>query len=212
MLIIMLFTKQMNLFLFELMLIFSYVFYRLISHIFNLRVKKKNFCRNIIDIFDLILYGTIFYLLNFNHPLSLKFDFYYVIIFIISLVIFGFVLEIPGVDKTVPNIKSWNKNKFIAIIFTIVFTIVLGKDIFVLSKRNILIFLNTLIILALACFLSYNKNKFKTFHPHHWQIFLLVSLIIIPNNNKTKFLSAMYLSFFAHGIIAHSAASLIKNE
>ena len=212
MLIIMLFAKQMNLFLFELMLIFSYIFYRLISHIFNLRVKKKNFCRNIIDIFDLILYGTIFYLLNFNHPLSLKFDFYYVIIFIISLVIFGFVLEIPGVDKTLPNIKSWNLNKICAIVFVLLLTYFLGKDIFVLNKRNKLILVNFFIIMVIVLLLSYKENKFKTFHPHHWQIFLLVSLIIIPNNNKTKFLSAMYLSFFAHGIIAHSAASLIKNE
>lgn len=198
--------------IFNLMLIFSYVFYRNLANKFQLRIKNKTLQKHIFDISDLILYGSIFYLLVFNNPLALPFDIYYAITFIISLAIFGFILEIPGVDKTVPNIKSWNINKFIAIIFTIIFTIVLGKDIFVLSKRNILIFLNTLIILILACFLSYNKNKFKTFHPHHWQIFLLVSLIIIPNNNKTKFLSAMYLSFFAHGIIAHSAASLIKNE
>ena len=198
--------------IFNLMLIFSYVFYRNLANKFQLRIKNKTLQKHIFDISDLILYGSIFYLLVFNNPSALPFDIYYAITFIISLAIFGFILEIPGVDKTVPNIKSWNINKFIAIIFTIIFTIVLGKDIFVLSKRNILIFLNTLIILILACFLSYNKNKFKTFHPHHWQIFLLVSLIIIPNNNKTKFLSAMYLSFFAHGIIAHSAASLIKNE
>ena len=198
--------------IFNLMLIFSYVFYRNLANKFQLRIKNKTLQKHIFDISDLILYGSIFYLLVFNNPSALPFDIYYAITFIISLAIFGFILEIPGVDKTVPNIKSWNINKFIAIIFTIIFTIVLGKDIFVLSKRNILIFLNTLIILTLACFLSYDKNKFKTFHPHHWQIFLLVSLIIIPNNNKTKFLSAMYLSFFAHGIIAHSAASLIKNE
>ena len=198
--------------IFNLMLIFSYVFYRNLANKFQLRIKNKTLQKHIFDISDLILYGSIFYLLVFNNPSALPFDIYYAITFIISLAIFGFILEIPGVDKTVPNIKSWNINKFIAIIFTIIFTIVLGKDIFVLSKRNILIFLNTLIILTLACFLSYNKNKFKTFHPHHWQIFLLVSIIIIPNNNKTKFLSAMYLSFFAHGIIAHSAASLIKNE
>lgn len=198
--------------IFNLMLIFSYVFYRNLANRYQLRMKNKTLQKHIIDVFDLVLYGSIFYLLVFNYPSALPFDIYYAITFIISLAIFGFILEIPGVDKTVPNIKSWNINKFIAIIFTIIFTIVLGKDIFVLSKRNILIFLNTLIILTLACFLSYNKNKFKTFHPHHWQIFLLVSIIIIPNNNKTKFLSAIYLSFFAHGIIAHSAASLIKNE
>ena len=198
--------------IFNLMLIFSYVFYRNLANKFQLRIKNKTLQKHIFDISDLILYGSIFYLLVFNNSSALSFDIYYAITFIISLAIFGFVLEIPGVDKTVPNIKSWNKNKFIAIILTIIFTIVLGKDIFVLNKRNILIFLNSSIILTLACFLSYDKNKFKTFHPHHWQIFLLVSLIIIPNNNKTKFLSAMYLSFFAHGIIAHSAASLIKNE
>lgn len=198
--------------IFNLMLIFSYVFYTNLANKYRLRIKDKTLKKHIFDISDLILYGSIFYLLVFNNSSALSFDIYYAITFIISLAIFGFVLEIPGVDKTVPNIKSWNKNKFIAIIFTIIFTIVLGKDIFVLNKRNILIFLNSSIILILACFLSYNKNKFKTFHPHHWQIFLLVSIIIIPNNNKTKFLSAMYLSFFAHGIIAHSAASLIKNE
>jgi hypothetical protein len=194
------------------MLIFSYVFYRNLADKYRLRIKDKTLQKHIFDISDLILYGSIFYLLVFTNPSALPFDIYYAITFIISLAIFGFVLQIPGVDKTVPNIKSWNKNKFIAIILTIIFTIILGKDIFVLNKRNILIYLNSLIILILACFLSYNKNKFKTFHPHHWQIFLLVSIIIIPNNNKTKFLSAMYLSFFAHGIIAHSAASLIKNE
>lgn len=198
--------------IFNLMLIFSYVFYRNLADKYRLRIKDKTLQKHIFDISDLILYGSIFYLLVFTNPSALPFDIYYAITFIISLAIFGFVLQIPGVDKTVPNIKSWNKNKFIAIILTIIFTIILGKDIFVLNKRNILIYLNSLIILILACFLSYNKNKFKTFHPHHWQIFLLVSIIIIPNNNKTKFLSAMYLSFFAHGIIAHSAASLIKNE
>ena len=198
--------------IFNLMLIFSYVFYINLANRYQLRKKDKTLKKHIIDIFDLVLYGTIFYLLVFCNPSSLPFDKYYMITFIISLTIFGFVLEIPGVDNTVPNIKSWNKNKLITILLTIIFTIILGKDISILSKRNILFFLNTLIILTLACFLSYNKNKFKTFHPHHWQIFLLVSIIIIPNNNKTKFLSAMYLSFFAHGIIAHSAASLIKNE
>ncbi len=198
--------------IFNLMLIFSYVFYRNLADKYRLRIKDKTLQKHIFDISDLILYGSIFYLLVFTNPSALPFDIYYAITFIISLAIFGFVLQIPGVDKTVPNIKSWNKNKFIAIILTIIFTMVLGKDIFVLNKRNILIYLNSIIILILACFLSYNKNKFKTFHPHHWQIFLLVSIIIIPNNNKTKFLSAMYLSFFAHGIIAHSAASLIKNE
>lgn len=66
--------------------------------------------------------------------------------------------------------------------------------------------------MVISFLLSYKKNKFKPFYPHHLQVFFIVSIFILPTNNKTKFLSAMYLSFFAHGIIAHSAASMLKNN
>ena len=49
--------------IFNLMLIFSYVFYRNLANRYQLRMKNKTLQKHIIDVFDLVLYGSIFYLL-----------------------------------------------------------------------------------------------------------------------------------------------------
>ena len=54
--------------IFNLMLIFSYVFYRNLANKFQLRIKNKTLQKHIFDISDLILYGSIFYLLVFYNP------------------------------------------------------------------------------------------------------------------------------------------------
>ena len=197
----------LNLILFDLMLTFSYIFYRFLSKKFHLRVKSKNIKKHCFDILELIFYGSIVYFL-YNKRF---FDNQYFMIYIISLISFGFVLEVPGVDKTVPNFKLWNLNKMIAIVILIIITFYCGKN-NIINKRNLIITSFSSSIFVYYLIRSYYKNNFKTFHPHHWQIFWYLSLLFVPICFKTKFLSAMYLAFFSHGIIAHSAASILKDD
>lgn len=202
----------LNVVFFEIMLFISYVFYRYLAGKYNLRMKSKNLDKHIIDIIDLLLYGFIVYLFNFFKNNGTYFDSEYVIIYFISLVLFGFILEIPGVATPLPELRSWNYTKLIVITIILIITNYFGREIFILNKRNISLLTYLIITIIIACILSYNKNKFKTFHPHHWQIFWFISLIIIPVSYPTKILSAIYLSFFSHGIISYSAASIIKND
>ena len=202
----------LKLFIFEIMLFISYIFYRFLARQFNLRVKNKSFERHSKDIIDLLIYGFIIFIFIFFKNNANYFDKSYIIYFFISLVMFGLILEIPGVDSTVPNFKNWNSNKIVAVISLLVLTYVNGKSNFVLNKRNGGLMVYLIIFSMVTSITSYQKNKMKTFHPHHWQIFWFLSLIMVPNLLKTKILSAMYVSFFAHGIIAHSAASILKDE
>ena len=203
---------MIKLFLFEIMLFFSYVLFRIIADKFNLKVKNKTFKTHCKDILDLSFYGFINYLFVFFKDNGLYFDKFYVLYFFISLILFGFILEIPGVGDTVPNIKKWNSNKVIAIIFLMTLTYLNGKNIFILNKRNGALILYLILFSMITLITSYKKNRFKTFHPHHWQIFWFLSLFIIPSISKTRLLSSMFVSFFAHGIIAHSAASILGHK
>uniref|UniRef100_A0A6C0IT61 Uncharacterized protein n=1 Tax=viral metagenome TaxID=1070528 RepID=A0A6C0IT61_9ZZZZ len=196
---------------FEILLFFSYIFYRILSKKFKLRVKAKDINRHTKDIIDLLLYGLIIFLLVFYQNNGTQFDLKYVLLFIISLVLFGLLLEIPGVGDTVPNFKSWRPTKFIGMIILIIISFYCGTECLVLNNRNINLILIMLSILLVKFVTKYKKNIKLIFHPHHWQIFGFLSLFVIPNNINTKVLSAIYLSFFAHGIIAHSAASIFKN-
>ena len=196
---------------FEIMLFLSYIFYRMLSKKFKLRVKVKDTNKHIKDIIDLLLYGLIIFLFVFYQNNSTYFDLKYVILFIISLVLFGLLLEIPGAGDTIPNFKNWKPIKFIGMIILIVTSFYCGTECLVLNQRNINLVLLMITILLIKFITKYKKNIKLVFHPHHWQIFGFLSLFVIPNNFNTKVLSAIYLSFFAHGIIAHSAASIFKD-
>ena len=47
------------------MLFISYVFYRYLAGIYNLRMKSKNLDKHLIDIIDLLIYGLLFIYLYF---------------------------------------------------------------------------------------------------------------------------------------------------
>ena len=179
---------------FEILLFFSYIFYRILSKKFKLRVKVKDINRHTKDIIDLLLYGLIIFLLVFYQNNGTQFDLNYVILFI-----------------TVPNFKNWGPTKFIGMIILIITSLYYGTECLVLNQKNINLILLMITILLLKFIIKYKENTKLIFHPHHWQIFGFLSLFVIPNNINTKVLSAIYLSFFAHGIIAHSAASIFKN-
>jgi hypothetical protein len=196
---------------FEILLFFSYIFYRILSKKFKLRVKVKDINRHTKDIIDLLLYGLIIFLLVFYQNNGTQFDLNYVILFITSLVLFGLLLEIPGAGDTVPNFKNWGPTKFIGMIILIITSLYYGTECLVLNQKNINLILLMITILLIKFIIKYKENTKLIFHPHHWQIFGFLSLFVIPNNINTKVLSAIYLSFFAHGIIAHSAASIFKN-
>ena len=202
----------LNIFIFEIMLFISYIFYRYIGGNYNLRMKSKNLDKHITDIIDLLIYGFIVYLFNFFKNKGIYFDSEYIIIYFISLVLFGFLLEIPGVATPLPKLTSWNYNKLIIMFLASLITYFFGKEVLSFNKRNIGLLTYLTVAIIIACIISYRKNKFKTFHPHHWQIFWFISLVIIPKSYSTKILSAIYLSFFSHGIISYSAASIIKND
>ena len=165
-------------FIFELMLFFSYVFYRNLAKRYQLRVKQKDNKRHIRDIIDLSFYGLIVYLFIFFNNNGLFFDYEYILIYFVSLITFGFVLEIPGVAKPLPQIKSWNLNKLIAIILFLTLSYNCGKDILIVNPRNIALLLYFMIILIMTLITSYYKNKLQTYHPHHWQIFWFLSLVV----------------------------------
>ncbi len=202
----------LNIIFFEFMLFFSYIFFRILAKKLNFRMKDKIIKKHIIDIFDLLIYGFIVYLFVFLKNNGSYFDSEYIFIYLISLILFGFLLEIPGVTKPLPQLKSWNFNKFIVISILFLISYHLGGELLVLDKINIGLLSYLILTIIISLIMSYKKNKFKTFHPHHWQIFWFISLIIQPISYSTKILSAMYLSFFAHGIIAYSAASIIKDD
>jgi len=196
---------------FEIMLFLSYIFYRILSNKIKLRVQVKDINRHIKDIIELLSYGLIIFLIVFYQNNGTQFDLNYVILFITSLILFGLLLEIPGAGDTVPNFKNWAPIKFIGMIILIVTSFYCGTECLVLNQRNINLVLLMITILLINFIIKYKENIKLVFHPHHWQIFGFLSLFVIPNNINTKVLSAIYLSFFAHGIIAHSAASIFKN-
>jgi hypothetical protein len=198
--------------IFEIMLFFSYVLFRNISKCYKLRVKEKDFNRHLVDIFDLLFYGLVFYLIVFYQKNEQYFDIKYILLYYFCIISFGFLLEIPGVGDTVPNIKKWNLNKILSMILLIFVTIFCSKEAVFFNKINILMTILIGIILLVKFISNYNKNKLKSFHPHHWQVFWFLSLFISPYTVKSKFLSALYLSFFSHGVIAHSAASMFKDD
>ena len=201
----------LNMLLFEIMLFFSYVLFRNISQCYKLRVKVKNSNKHLKDIFDLLFYGLIFYLAVFYNN-SHYFNFGYALLFYFSIISFGFLLEIPGVGDTLPNIKTWNLNKILSMFLLLIITIYCSKENIRFSSINILITIFTSIILIIKFIINYKKNKLKSFHPHHWQVFWFLGLFISPYTVRSRFLSALYLSFFSHGIIAHSAASMFKDN
>tara|TARA_B100000161_G_scaffold261990_1_gene231134 strand:+ start:57 stop:665 length:609 start_codon:yes stop_codon:yes gene_type:complete len=200
-----------NFFYFELMLFCSYIFYRYLAKIFNLKRKSKTSNRHIEDIFDLLKYGIIIYLLIFLHNSSF-FNIKYILFYFVSLTIAGFILEIPGVGDTLPNIKKWNKNKFTVMVLFLTMTYLLNKGNFTFDKRNNSILFFFIIFSIITLIISYKQNKFKTLHPHHWQIFLFLSLLIKPKDVKTQILSSIFLSLYSHGIICYSAASIFKHD
>ena len=200
-----------KIFYFEFMLFISYIFYRIIANIFNLKRKDKSKLRHIKDIIDLLKYGSIIYLFVFINNQTF-FDLNYALLYMISLIICGFTLQIPGVGETFPNIKKWNKNKLFMIIILLTMTYVLNKGNFIFDKRNNTILSFFIIYSMVTILIAYKKNNLKTIHPHHWQVFWVLSFLIIPKDLKTQMLSSIYLSMFAHGIICYSAASLIKDD
>lgn len=201
----------MEILFFNLMLIASYVLFRKCGSIFNFRMKNKSNKKHLFDIFDLLLYGTIVYLIIFFKN-KIKFKTSYFTTFIISLLSFGFILKIPGVGEPLPNIKKWNKNKIIVSSLFAILIYYLNKENKILTNQNIFFMKIIFIYIIIALIISYKKNKLKTFHPHHWQIFWVLSLLVVPNNLKTQLLSSILLSMFAHGIICYSAASIIKHD
>ena len=201
----------MEILLFHLMLILSYVLFRKFGLTFNFRMKNKSNQRHINDIIELLLYGSIIYLVIFRKN-KIKFDCIYFITFLISLISFSFILKIPGVGDPLPNIKKWNKNKIIVSTLFACFIWYLNKGNNILTKQNLFFMKLIFLFLIIALIISYKKNRLKTFHPHHWQIFWFLSLLIIPKDNKTKLLSSIFLSMFAHGIICYSAASIINDD
>ena len=72
----------LNLVLFETMLVIGYIYYRFIANKFNFRKKEKEFDRHKKDLVDLMIYGSIIYLLNGNS----YFNVYYFILFFINCV------------------------------------------------------------------------------------------------------------------------------
>ena len=193
------------------MLSISYLFFRTLAKKFNFNMREKTYDKHFQDTLDLIVYGSVVYFFNFlNNKISI--DFSYIITFYISLLLFGFFLKIPGVGETVPNIRKWNKNK---IIFTLLFTILvfyLNNNNKIFSNQNKIFLFSLFLYLLTLFFKLYKKDKYKTFHPHHWQIFWFLSLLIKPNDIKTKILSSIFLSMFSHGIICYSAAPIYKDE
>mgnify|MGYP001270517144 CR=1 FL=1 len=172
---------------------------------------KKTNSRHYQDIFDLIKYSSVVYFFNLLNN-NISFDFTYIITFITSLILFGFFLKIPGVGETIPNIKNWNINKFIFTILFIILVCYLNSDNKIFSNQNKVFLLILSIYLLNLFFKIYRKDKNRIFHPHHWQIFWFLSLLIKPNDIKSKLLSSIFLSMFSHGIICYSAASIINDE
>ena len=201
----------LKLIFFEIMLFFSYVLFRNISNCYKLRVKEKDFKRHLIDVFDLLFYGLVIYLLVFYQKNEIYFDFKYVLLYYFCIISFGFLLEIPGVGDTVPNIRKWNLNKILSMILLVIITIFCCKEAVVFNSYNLLMSIIIGVTLLFKFIANYKKNNLGTFHPHHWQVFWFLSLFISPHTVKSKFLSALFLSFFSHGIIAHSAASMFKD-
>lgn len=194
------------------MLFFSYILFRNISNCYKLRVKEKDFNRHLVDIFDLLFYGLVFYLLVFYQKNQQHFDIKYVLLYYFCIISFGFLLEIPGVGDTIPNIKKWNLNKILSMILLVIVTIFCSKEAIIFSKINILMAIVTIMITFIKFITKIKTNKLKSFHPHHWQVFWFLGLFISPHTIRSKFLSALYLSFFSHGVIAHSAASMFKDD
>ena len=193
------------------MLISSYVLFRKFGLTFNFRMKEKSNDKHFFDIIELLLYGTFTYMIIFFKN-KIKFDCIYFITFLISLISFSFILKIPGVGDPLPNIKKWNKNKIIVSTLFACFIWYLNKGNNIITKKNIFFMKIIFTYLIIALIISYRKNKLKTFHPHHWQIFWFLSLLIIPKDNKTKLLSSIFLSMFVHGVTCYSAASIINHD
>ena len=198
------------------MLIISYFLFRSFGSkrnkldLFHFRMRDKSNEKHLIDILELLFYGVTIYKTIFYENI-LMFDSYYIITFFISLISFGILLKIPGVGETVPNISKWNSNKILITILFILLSFYLNKGNNIFSSQNILFFKLLAVYLSIILVISYKKDKFKTFHPHHWQIFWFLSLLIKPINLKTKILSAIFLSMFSHGIICYSASSIISD-
>lgn len=204
----------LNLVLFELMLIIGYVYYRFIAQKFNFRKKDKKYNQHIKDLVDLLIYGSIIFILNKNSYIDPVKSIIYFIMFFVNLYLVGFILEVPSIAVPITKINKWSKKKISLIILLTVFTIYSTKNLYEFNQRNIalLTFLGSFIIATSYRYFVNKKNKKKqSFHPHHWQIFWYLALFIAPYDLLTMFISNFFLSMFAHGIISYSAASILED-
>lgn len=204
----------LNLVLFELMLIIGYIYYRFIAKKFNFRKKDKKFKQHLKDIVDLLIYGSIIFLLNQNSNIDPIIGIIYFVMFFVNLYVVGYILEVPSLAVPVTRINEWSKRKISSIILLTIFTIYSTKDLYVLNERNIalLTFLGTFAIATSYRYYLNRKNKKKQkFHPHHWQIFWYLALFVAPYDLLSMFISNFFLSMFAHGIISYSAASILED-
>ena len=82
----------LNLVLFEIMLFISYIYFRIISRKLKFRRKEKTNNKHIKDIIDLMMYGSLIFILNGN----IYFNHYYILSFFINLVIISKLAKITG--------------------------------------------------------------------------------------------------------------------
>lgn len=204
----------LNLVLFELMLVIGYVYYRFVANKFNFRKKDKRYKQHLKDIVDLLIYGSIIFLLNKNSFVNPVVAIIYFVMFFVNLYVVGYILEIPTLAVPVTKVNEWSKRKISLIILLTIFTIYSTKDLYVLNQRNIALitFLATFAISTSFRYYLNKKNKRKQkFHPHHWQIFWYLALFVAPYDLLSIFISNFFLSMFAHGIISYSAASILED-
>ena len=204
----------LNLVLFELMLVIGYVYYRFVANKFNFRKKDKRYKQHLKDIVDLLIYGSIIFLLNKNSFINPVVAIIYFVMFFVNLYVVGYILEIPTLAVPVTKVNEWSKRKISLIILLTIFTIYSTKDLYVLNKRNIALitFLATFAISTSYRYYLNKRNKRKQkFHPHHWQIFWYLALFVAPYDLLSIFISNFFLSMFAHGIISYSAASILED-
>lgn len=185
---------------------------------FDIEHHKKDAITHYNDYIIIMKYSMIqFYFGNIEDRIDYSIEnMIYIIIFMLTIPIFGIIGRIKGLQISCSNKSHWGLLGWIT--FTIVGLIIacnIGYHIYLAYyERIIYYYVGSMILLSLFLIGSYCvlcKKYDYNFHIHHWFIGIMLCYYFRFNNIISNISYAIAYGIFYQGVIAYGATSIFQN-